>query len=274
MEYDLNKNNTIKIFRIFQENKESLVDHMFFGWQADSVKHGTQVFPDIYAFDELPALDCNTYVFKTLEGVAIVDPGNGMSFDSLLEGLKQNGIDFNEVKWIIITHVHVDHMLGLYPALEFFIQKQAPLPEVIALGDSARVIEEADVKAIFPGTLGLSPKQFGVNIKPVKVRAVKDGDSLKLGDLTFEVMECPGHAEGSMCLLEPQHKILVSGDVIFSGGAFGRVDFPGGSAEKIVTSMERLAQIDFDVLFPGHMRFSRAGRREAKMALAIARQFF
>lgn len=250
---------------------------MFLGWQMGSVKVGTQVFPDIYAFDELPNLDCNTYVFKTVKGeVAVVDPGNGMSFDALLEGLKKidKGLDFFNVKWIILTHVHVDHVLGIYPALEFFENKQAPLPEVIALGESARVIEEADVDAIFPGSLGLSPKEFGVEIKPVKVRSVKHGDRLNLDDLTFEVMECPGHAEGSMCLFEPQHKILVSGDVIFSGGAFGRVDFPGGSAEKLLQSMERLVQVDFDVLFPGHMHFSRSGRREAKMALAIAKQYF
>ncbi len=251
------------------------MDDMFFGWQMGSSKAGTQVFPDIYAFDELPALDCNTYVFKNVAGqVAVVDPGNGMSFDGLLEGLKKFNIDFISVKWILITHVHVDHVLGLYPALEFFKNKEAPVPEVIALGESARVLEEADVKAIFPGNLELSPKQFGVDIKPVKTRSVKAGNTLNLGDLAFEVLECPGHAEGSMCLLEPQHKILVSGDVIFSGGAFGRVDFPGGSAEKLVKSMERIVQIDFDVLFPGHMRFSRAGRREAKMALNIAQQYF
>ncbi len=247
---------------------------MFFGWQMNNSKRGTQVFPDIFAFDETPNLDCNTYVFKTLEGVAVIDPGNGLSFDGLLEGLQKFDVDFNAVKWIIITHVHVDHLLGLYPALDFFKNKQAPLPEVIALGESARVIEEADIKAIFPGSLGIGPQQFGVKIRPVKVRSVKDGDQLKLGDLILEVMECPGHAEGSMCLFEPQHKILVSGDVVFSGGAFGRVDFPGGSAEKLVKSMERLVQVDFDVLFPGHMRFSRAGRREAKMALNIAQQYF
>ncbi len=250
---------------------------MFFGWQQNNTKRGTRVFPDIYAFDELPNLDCNTYIFKNGDGnVALIDPGNGLSFNGLLEGMKQFGkkIEFSNVKWILITHVHVDHLLGLYPALEFFKNKQAPLPEVIALGETARVIEGAEIKAIFPGDLGISPRQFGVNIKPVTVRAVKDGDQLSLGDLTFKVMECPGHAEGSMCLLEPQHKILVSGDVIFSGGAFGRVDFPGGSAVKLLQSMERLAQIDFDVLFPGHMGVSRSGRREAQAALSIAHQFF
>ncbi len=248
---------------------------MFFGWQADSIKHGTQVFPDIFAFDELPNLDCNTYVFKNVDGqVAIVDPGNGLSFDGLLEGLKKFNIDLLNVKWIIITHVHVDHVLGLYPALDFFQNKQASLPEVIALPESARVIEEADVHAIFPGELGLTPKEFGVKLYPVKVRSIKEGENLCLGDLTFNIMSCPGHAEGSMCLLEPQHKILVSGDVIFSGGAFGRVDFPGGSATKLLQSIERLAKMDFDVLFPGHMRFSRSGHREAKMALAIAQQYF
>lgn len=248
---------------------------MFFGWQMNSSKPGIEVFPDIFAFAELPNLDCNTYIFRNAEDqIAIIDPGNGMSFDGLLEGMKKFNLDFTKVKWIIITHPHCDHILGIYPSISFFKDKQLPLPEVIALGESARVIEEADVDAIFPGSLGISPKQFGVDIKPVKVHTIKDGDQLKLGDLTFEVLECPGHAEGSICLLEPQHKILVSGDVIFSGGAFGRIDFPGGSADKIVKSMERLAQIDFDVLFPGHMGFSRVGKREAKMALGIARQFF
>ncbi|OLS15952.1 MAG: beta-lactamase domain protein [Promethearchaeota archaeon CR_4] len=259
----------------FKKAKKLPVDNMFFGWQMGSSKHGTRVFPDIYAFDELPNLDCNTFVFKNVEGnVAIVDPGNGMSFDALLDGLKKCDVAFNNVKWIIVTHVHVDHVLGIYPALDYFTSRNIQPPEIIALGESARVIEEADVEKIFPGELGLSPKQFGVNIKPMKVRSVKEGDQLNLGDLNLQVMECPGHAEGSMCLLDPQHKILISGDVIFSGGAFGRVDFPGGSVKKLLQSIDRLAKLDFDVLLPGHMNFSRAGRREAQTALAIAKQFF
>jgi len=249
---------------------------MFFGWQMNGSKRGTQVFPDIYAFDELPDLDCNTFVLRNVDGnIAVVDPGNGLSFNALLDGLKKFDINFSNVKWIILTHVHVDHVLGIYPALEFFTNGKAQPPEIIALGESARVIEEADIDAIFPPELGLSPKQFGINLRPVKVRSVKEGDQLSLGDdLTLNVMECPGHAEGSMCLLEPQHKILISGDVIFSGGAFGRVDFPGGSAEKLLQSIDRLAKLDFDVLLPGHMRFSRSGKHEAQNALVIAKQFF
>ena len=251
------------------------MDDMFFEWQMDKNKRSTQVFPDIYAFHELPNLDCNTYVFRNIEGkIAIVDPGNGISFDALLSGLKNINFDVLNVQWVLITHVHVDHLLGIYPMLKYFQDKKLPPPEIIALGESARVIEEADIESMFPPTLGLTPAQFGVKIEPVKTRAVKEGDQLHLGDLSFLVMDCPGHAEGSMCLLQPNHKILVSGDVIFSGGAFGRVDFPGGSAAKLVTSLERLAQLDFNVLFPGHMRFSRAGRQEVQMALTFAHQLF
>ncbi|HMF30686.1 MAG TPA: MBL fold metallo-hydrolase [Candidatus Lokiarchaeia archaeon] len=250
---------------------------MFFGLPRGAVKRGKQIFPNIYAFDELPNLDCNTFVFKSQDNrVAVVDPGNGLNFDPLLEGLKAFDITFDDIKWVIVTHVHVDHLLSIYSMQEFVERTQGSMPEIIALGESARVIRDADVDAIFPGEIGmeLSPSIFGVEVKPLPVTEVKEGDQLNLGDFSFQVMECPGHAEGMMCLLELQHKILISGDVIFTGGSFGRVDFPGGSAPKLLDSIERLANLDFDVLFPGHTSVTTSGKNAAQMSLKIARQFF
>jgi glyoxylase-like metal-dependent hydrolase (beta-lactamase superfamily II) len=250
---------------------------MFFGLPQGAVKRGKQVVPNIYVFAELPNLDCNTYVFKSQDNsVIVVDPGNGLNFDPLLEGLKEFDIRFNDITTVLITHIHVDHILSIYSMQDYVERTGESLPEIIALGDSSRVIRDAEEKAIFPGEIGMdiTPATFGVEIRPLPVTEVQDGDQLNRGDFCFQVFECPGHAEGSMCLLESQSKVLVSGDVVFSGGAFGRVDFPGGSAPKLIESIERLANLDFDILLPGHMAPTTNGPRAAQMSLQIARQFF
>ena len=186
--------------------------------------------------------------------------------------MQKFGISLSDVAWVVITHVHVDHLLGIYSIQEYCERIGVTPPEFIALGESARVIREADIEAIFPGELDISPQEFGVEIKPLPASEVQDGDELDFGDFKFRVIECPGHAEGSMCLIENNYKILISGDVIFSGGAFGRVDFPGGSGSKLISSIERLIHEDFEILLPGHMSHLSGGPRNAQMSLQIARQ--
>jgi hydroxyacylglutathione hydrolase len=63
----------------------------------------------------------------------------------------------------------------------------------------------------------------------------------------------PGHSEGSVCLYIPSQSLLLAGDTLFAGGV-GRTDFPGGSAPKLMRSIqERLLTLpDATLVVPGH----------------------
>ena len=72
---------------------------------------------------------------------------------------------------------------------------------------------------------------------------------------------------------EPNHKLLISGDVVFRHGSFGRVDFPTGNGTLLKQSIERLANLPVEMLLPGHMGIAfEDGLREIKLSLQFARQ--
>ena len=79
---------------------------------------------------------------------------------------------------------------------------------------------------------------------------LREGD-LHLGKETFEVFKTPGHSPGSFCLYWPTRKVLFTGDLIFSGGV-GRTDFLEGNPESLKRSIERMFQLEIEVLLPGH----------------------
>lgn len=67
----------------------------------------------------------------------------------------------------------------------------------------------------------------------------------------IKIIKTPGHSEDSLCFL--YENVLFSGDTIFHYGGRGRTDFPGGSEEQILESIEKLSKIDYKILCPGHV---------------------
>lgn len=116
--------------------------------------------------------------------------------------------------------------------------------KIIAHVDASGKIEkgESDFAMMLGGVM---PKM------PVDVK-VEDMDELKMGDEEFKVIHTPGHTPGSICLYSKDSKSLFSGDTVFSYGSFGRYDFPGGDAEQLKKSIERLSTLDIVNIYPGH----------------------
>ena len=79
----------------------------------------------------------------------------------------------------------------------------------------------------------------------------KEGDEVKVGNLTFRVMETPGHTPGGVTLICGD--ALFTGDTLFAGSC-GRTDFAGGSMEVELQSLAKIAALpgDYEV-YPGHM---------------------
>jgi hydroxyacylglutathione hydrolase len=84
-------------------------------------------------------------------------------------------------------------------------------------------------------------------------QSVGQSDVVKAGSLEASVLHTPGHTEGSICLYFPAEKKLIAGDTLFAG-SIGRTDLPGGSFEKIMSSLhgQVLALPDETVVIPGH----------------------
>ena len=89
---------------------------------------------------------------------------------------------------------------------------------------------------------------------PPSVAAVElaEGGEIRFGEIRLRVLHTPGHTPGSVCLQATDEGLLFSGDTLFAGG-WGRVDLPGGSAEAIVESLARLAELEpITAVLPGH----------------------
>ena len=78
-----------------------------------------------------------------------------------------------------------------------------------------------------------------------------------------------GPYPGSICLWSEADKVLISGDTVFTDGAFGRYDFPGGSRQALERSLDQLGQLDVEGLYPGHGEPVDCG---GKRHIAAARQ--
>lgn len=99
-----------------------------------------------------------------------------------------------------------------------------------------------------------------------------EGSVIRFGDIRLDVLHTPGHTEGSVCLLATDERLLFTGDTLFAG-AWGRTDLPGGSAERMVESLGRLAVMDADLrVLPGHGQSSTIERERPWLAQVVREQ--
>ncbi len=138
---------------------------------------------------------------------------------------------------ILLTHGHFDHI----GAVEEVQKKYGCI--VVAGEKETRVLSEPTVnQSVYMGK--------PVSIHPDKL--VKQGDKIQVGNLCFQVMETPGHTEGSLCFICEKERILFSGDTLFQGSC-GRTDFETGSWEEIQASLQKLKKLEGDyIVYPGH----------------------
>jgi len=162
----------------------------------------------------------------TGEGM-IVDPGDEAS--RILNTVKELGL---EIKFIVLTHTHWDHMSALSEVSE------ATAAEVCVHTD-----ESGSIPARSPSGVLDSPA--------APVHWLRGGDGLDVGDLRFLVIHTPGHTPGSICLLG--NGILFSGDTLFNCGV-GRTDLPGSSHRQLMDSLTTKLMIlpDDTTVYPGH----------------------
>jgi glyoxylase-like metal-dependent hydrolase (beta-lactamase superfamily II) len=79
---------------------------------------------------------------------------------------------------------------------------------------------------------------------------LREGE-LELGEMSLKILHSPGHSPGHITIYWPREKALIAGDVIFYGST-GRVDLPGGNAGQLKQSIERLSELEIEVLVCGH----------------------
>ena len=181
-------------------------------------------------------LQCNCSIVgdETTREAMVIDPGD--EIQTILALVQKHNL---QVKQIVITHAHIDHVGG---AMKLRAATGAPI--LLNQNDYA-LLKMLDVQASWIGV----PPPGKVDID----QNIGQADTVRAGSLIANVLSTPGHTEGSVCLYFPSEKKLVAGDTLFAG-SIGRTDLPGGSFEKIIDSLhdKLLALPDETVVIPGH----------------------
>lgn len=181
-------------------------------------------------------LQCNCSIIgdETTHEAMVIDPGDDIA--DIVAIIDKYQL---QVKQIVITHAHIDHVGG---AMKLRARTGAP---ILLNKDDYALLKMLDVQASWIGMA--SPGE-------VKIEAdLQHDQKLSAGTLSAQVLHTPGHTEGSVCLYFPAEKLLIAGDTLFAR-SIGRTDLPGGSFEKIIRSIrDRVLTLPDDtVVVPGH----------------------
>ncbi len=171
---------------------------------------------------------------KTGEGM-IIDPGADAKL--ILRTTAELGLS---ITLIVATHAHTDHIAALAQV------KEATQAEfAVHEAEGTRKIAQAFNRMLTPLVSG----SFRAPPKPG--RLLREGDILKIGELSFTVLHTPGHSPGGICLLG--HGVVFCGDTLFNL-SIGRTDLPGCSYEQLMNGIYTKLMVlpDETRVLPGH----------------------
>ncbi|MBW2039926.1 MAG: MBL fold metallo-hydrolase [Deltaproteobacteria bacterium] len=200
--------------------------------------------------------DSHTYVVgePTSRDLSLVDPGLMGKGEYKIEAIEKMGIELEAIKRVIMTHTHLDHIGCLSEILQ-----QIPWAELWVHTLEAAPLEQGDERTVYGMDMfrGMCQMQYG--LKPGAFtfqvhRHLQGGETLEIGGMVWEVIHVPGHSLGSIALYHRPQLILIPGDVVYADYAIGRFDLHGANASQLRQSLMRLAELEVDILLPGHNR--------------------
>lgn len=142
----------------------------------------------------------------------LIDVGKG---EEVMEKIR----DIDNLDYVILTHTHYDHVENLPKVLDQFS------PEVYAFE---------------PSNLDL------------KVNKVDEGQSLDILNNNVNFYHTPGHKDDSICIYFRKKGFLFTGDLIFPEGGFGRTDLEEGDRDTLISSIEKIKDLEVSSFYPGH----------------------
>ena len=175
----------------------------------------------------------NCYILRSDTEAVLVDPGD--EAERILRSLRDFGA---ELKLIVATHAHFDHILAVNGV------RRATSAPFLMHKDDLPILESMQERV----------KQFMHLRVPPPPRVdsfLKEADTLKLGHENIRVLHTPGHSPGSISLTGDGY--VLTGDALFNQ-SIGRTDLPGGDMKTLVESIRgKLFQLpDNTLVYPGH----------------------
>ena len=213
-----------------------------------------QIVSDVYLLEGLRG--ANAYVLVSGEELTLVDCGLAADVERIIVQLRGAGYSLSQLRNILLTHAHIDHiggaatLTGRAGARVFAHRDEVPYVE----GDKS--LPAASPLMRIMNWLGdrLVSKLPSCQVS----RPLEDGETIEiLGGA--QVVHTPGHTPGSICLYQPEHRILFSGDALFNANPMTRkpglrlpLRFVSHDNAQAFESVTKLSRLEIEVLCPGH----------------------
>lgn len=181
----------------------------------------------------------NTYiVFNENKNAFIIDPGD---FSEVENNILNQFIIDNELKVqnILLTHAHIDHVLGLQKAFDKY---KVPI-----------LMHEMEKEILDRNPMDAN--RFGFFFKPFEgeISYLNENEIISVDEDEFKILHVPGHSPGHIAFYSEAQKFIISGDVLFEG-SIGRTDLYKGDAQELLKSIrEKLFVLEDETkVYNGH----------------------
>jgi glyoxylase-like metal-dependent hydrolase (beta-lactamase superfamily II) len=194
------------------------------------------------------------YGIEDSDGLTVIDTGLSLTPSRILKQIAELGYRPEDIKRILITHAHPDHVGGLRE-----LQKLTGAAVYVSEGERAVVEDEAPIPGRPIDQMPLIFRVLGpprMTFKPTPVaRVLRDGDVLEEVMGGLHVVATPGHAPGHIAFWQPQKRVLFCGDVMMALRR-NKLQLPfkmfTADMDKNICSIQRVAELDVRVLCLGH----------------------
>jgi len=190
--------------------------------------------------------NCTLLWCEVTKRAVVIDPGGDLP--EVERAITRAGVSVDKI-WL--THGHVDHVAGASD-LKTNLKVSIEGPHK----DDLFLLQHVAETGCSYGMWNAS------NVTPD--RWLEEGDQVQIGELTFNVLHCPGHSPGSIVYFNPVQRLAIVGDVLFAG-SIGRTDLPGGDYQQLIESIkDKLLPLGDDVaIISGHGPTSTIGHERA-----------
>lgn len=181
-------------------------------------------------------LQCNCSILgdEASHEAIVVDPGDDIP--KIVSILQRHQL---KVKYIVITHAHIDHIAGAHKL------KQLTGAPILYNQNDLPLVKMMDIQAAW---LGMPTPE----VTPPDA-LLTEGQTIAVRGISGSIIHTPGHTQGSVCLYIPEHSLLLAGDTLFAGSV-GRTDLPGGDHRQLIGSIRSklMALPEQTIVVPGH----------------------